>query len=41
MQREICIAHYHQRYANPLMDVLDPQGYCTSRLFREACTFRP
>mmetsp|Transcript_30570 Transcript_30570/g.90694 ORF Transcript_30570/g.90694 Transcript_30570/m.90694 type:complete len:324 (-) Transcript_30570:42-1013(-) len=26
------------KYANPLMDVLDPQGYCTSRLFREACT---
>mmetsp|Transcript_41593 Transcript_41593/g.109801 ORF Transcript_41593/g.109801 Transcript_41593/m.109801 type:complete len:314 (-) Transcript_41593:14-955(-) len=26
------------KYANPLMDVLDPEGLCTSRLFREACT---
>ena len=26
-------------YANPLMDKLDPEGLCTSRLFREHCTF--
>jgi Dullard-like phosphatase family protein len=25
------------KYANPVMDTLDPKGYCTSRLFREAC----
>lgn len=25
-------------YANPLLDILDPKGYCTSRLFREHCT---
>jgi RNA polymerase II subunit A small phosphatase-like protein len=26
-------------YANPLMDLLDPDQLCTSRLFREHCTF--
>jgi carboxy-terminal domain RNA polymerase II polypeptide A small phosphatase len=27
------------KYADPLMDILDPKGICTSRLFREHCTF--
>ncbi|CBJ28610.1 conserved unknown protein [Ectocarpus siliculosus] len=27
------------QYANPLLDVLDPKGTITSRLFREHCTF--
>jgi len=27
------------KYADPLMDILDPKGLCTSRLFREHCTF--
>lgn len=27
------------KYANPLMDLLDPQTLCTSRLFREHCRF--
>ena len=27
------------KYANPLMDILDPNKYCTSRLFREHCAF--
>lgn len=27
------------KYANPLMDILDPKGLCTARLFREHCTF--
>ena len=26
-------------YADPLMDLLDPKGLCTSRLFREHCSF--
>ena len=26
-------------YADPLMDLLDPNGLCTSRLFREHCSF--
>jgi len=25
------------KYANPVLDTLDPKGFCTSRLFREAC----
>lgn len=29
------------KYANPLMDKLDPKGYCPYRLFREACTKSP
>ena len=28
------------KYANPLMDILDPNKLCTSRLFREHCVFR-
>ena len=28
------------KYANPLMDILDPEGLCTGRLFREHCEFR-
>lgn len=27
------------KYADPLMDMLDPKSICTSRLFREHCTF--
>mmetsp|Transcript_44799 Transcript_44799/g.59495 ORF Transcript_44799/g.59495 Transcript_44799/m.59495 type:complete len:178 (+) Transcript_44799:869-1402(+) len=27
------------KYADPLMDKMDPQRYCTARLFREHCTF--
>ena len=27
------------KYADPLMFKMDPQGYCTSRLFREHCSF--
>lgn len=27
------------KYADPLMDILDPKGICTARLFREHCTF--
>ena len=27
------------KYADPLMDKLDPKGICTKRLFREHCTF--
>lgn len=27
------------KYADPLMDMLDPKGLCTARLFREHCTF--
>ena len=27
------------KYANPLMDILDPKGLCTARLFREHCQF--
>lgn len=27
------------KYADPLMDMMDPNGYCTARLFREHCTF--
>lgn len=26
------------KYANPLLDWLDPKGLCTYRLFREHCT---
>jgi RNA polymerase II subunit A small phosphatase-like protein len=29
------------KYANPLMDKLDPKGCCIYRLFREACTKSP
>jgi len=29
------------KYANPLLDELDPQRVCAWRLFREACTRRP
>lgn len=29
------------KYANPLMDKLDPKGLCIYRLFREACTKSP
>jgi len=25
------------KYANPVLDILDPKGFCTSRLFRESC----
>lgn len=28
------------KYADPVMDLLDPKGYITDRLFRESCTFR-
>lgn len=28
------------KYANPLMDILDPDRLCTARLFREHCDFR-
>ena len=27
------------KYADPLMDMMDPHGYTTARLFREHCTF--
>jgi RNA polymerase II subunit A small phosphatase-like protein len=27
------------KYANPLMDILDPDGIAPQRLFREHCTF--
>lgn len=27
------------KYANPLLDWLDPNGLCSHRLFREHCTF--
>jgi carboxy-terminal domain RNA polymerase II polypeptide A small phosphatase len=27
------------KYADPLMDQMDPQGYCTARLFREHCAY--
>jgi len=27
------------KYADPLMDMMDPHGYCTARLFREHCAF--
>ena len=27
------------KYANPLMDLLDPNRYCTARLFREHCSY--
>ena len=29
------------KYANPLMDILDPDHLCTDRLFREHCKFIP
>jgi RNA polymerase II subunit A small phosphatase-like protein len=28
------------KYANPLMNILDPKGLCTGRLFREHCDLR-
>ena len=28
------------KYANPLMDILDPDRLCTGRLFREHCDFK-
>ena len=27
------------KYANPLMDILDPERFCTGRLFREHCCY--
>ena len=27
------------KYADPLMNLMDPNGYCTMRLFREHCTY--
>jgi len=27
------------KYADPLMDMMDPTGFCTARLFREHCAF--
>ncbi len=27
------------KYANPLMDILDPERLCTARLFREHCCY--
>ena len=27
------------KYADPLCDILDPEGMCSYRLFREHCTF--
>jgi RNA polymerase II subunit A small phosphatase-like protein len=27
------------KYADPLMNKMDPNGYCTMRLFREHCTY--
>jgi len=27
------------KYADTLMDMMDPKGYCTARLFREHCAF--
>lgn len=27
------------KYADPLMDMMDPQSFCTARLFREHCTY--
>ena len=27
------------KYADPLMDQMDTNGYCTARLFREHCTY--
>lgn len=27
------------KYANPLMDILDPERLCTGRLFREHCNY--
>lgn len=27
------------KYADPLMNMMDPKGYCTKRLFREHCSF--
>ena len=27
-----------QKYADPLMDILDPNRYCSQRLFRDHCT---
>ena len=27
------------KYADPLMNQMDPQGFCTARLFREHCTY--
>ena len=28
------------KYADPLMNQMDPNGYCTMRLFRDHCTYR-
>ena len=27
------------KYADPLMDLMDPNNYCSARLFREHCAF--
>ena len=27
------------KYADPLMNILDPNNFCTTRLFREHCTW--
>lgn len=27
------------KYADPLVDMLDPEGLCSYKLFREHCTF--
>lgn len=27
------------KYADPLMDMMDPERYCAARLFREHCAF--
>jgi RNA polymerase II subunit A small phosphatase-like protein len=27
------------KYAEPLVDILDPEGMCSYRLFREHCTY--
>ena len=37
---EVCIFTASlSKYANPLMDILDPEGLCTGRLFREHCNY--
>lgn len=37
---EVCIFTASlSKYADPLMNMMDPKGYTTVRLFREHCTF--